>query len=111
MLKYPIGLGTEAGAFTELIPAGTALPHTYSDIFGNSSAGQTAIGLSLSQMNGEELIPVANAAILGLPAKPKGVLQIQVEITIDDQKRLYANADLLDYDNKAVLRAGPFSVE
>jgi molecular chaperone DnaK len=91
-LKKSIGIITAGDVFSPIMAAGTSLPRTYSDSFGNASDNQAAVEITLAQkdVGGTEKIIVAT--IDGLPKRPKGKLNVIVTVTVDRQKQLRMKA-------------------
>lgn len=108
-LRDALGIRTTAGEFTQLIPAGAALPVSWSDVFGNATDNQPAVEIALAQMNDKVPVQVANIVIDKLPPSPKGKLQIAVQIRIDETKQLRVKASIAAQGFER--EYGPFSVE
>lgn len=106
-LKKPIGIMTTTG-FSEMIPAGKALPQTYSESFGNATDNQAAIRMTIVQKDasGSEQIVVAD--IDKLPPRPKGKLNVIVTITVDANKQLRLKATVPE--TAYIKQYGPFPV-
>ena len=81
-----LGVETAGGVFTRLVPRGTPLPTTRTQIFSTSVDGQTQIVLHLLQGEREMAADnesVARVQIGPLAARPRGVPQIEIEISAD----------------------------
>ena len=91
-LKKPIGIITVGNVFSEIMPAGTALPHTYSDSFGNAADNQTAVEITIGQKDAGGIEKILVATIDNLPKRPKGKLSVIVTVTVDAEKKLRMKA-------------------
>jgi molecular chaperone DnaK (HSP70) len=91
-LKKPIGIITAGNVFSEVIPAGTPLPHTYSDSFGTAADNQPAVEITIGQKDKSGLEKILVATIDNLPKRPKGKLSVIVTVTVDPQKKLRLKA-------------------
>jgi molecular chaperone DnaK len=81
-----LGVESAGGVFTRIIPRGTALPVTRSQVLVTSVDGQTQIVMHLLQGEREmasDNESVAHIQIGPVPARPKGEIQIEVEISTD----------------------------
>jgi molecular chaperone DnaK len=84
----PLSLGIETlgGVFTRLIERNTTIPTKKSQIFSTADDGQTAVTIKVYQ--GEREMAAYNKLLgqfdlVGLPAAPRGVPQIEVTFDID----------------------------
>jgi len=84
----PLSLGIETlgGVFTKLIERNTTIPTKKSNIFSTAADNQTAVSIMVYQ--GEREMAVHNRLLgkfdlLGLPAAPRGLPQIEVSFDID----------------------------
>jgi molecular chaperone DnaK len=78
-----IGVETAGGVYTRLIPRGTRLPAQKTQVVSTSMDGQTQIVLHLLQGEREmavDNVSIAHVQIGPLPARARGVVQIEVEI-------------------------------
>jgi molecular chaperone DnaK len=78
-----IGVETAGGVYTRLIPRGTRLPAQKTQVVSTSIDGQTQIVLHLLQGEREmalDNVSIAHVQIGPLPARPRGVAQVEVEI-------------------------------
>ena len=108
-LKKPIGIITAGDVFSEIIAAGTPLPRTYSDSFGNAYDDQTAVEITIAQKDASGMEKIFVATIDGLPKRPKGKLNVIVTVTVDAQKQLRLKATVPD--TGYVKQFGPLPVE
>ena len=81
-----LGIETMGGVFTKLIPRNTTIPTRKSQIFSTAADGQTAVSIHVLQ--GEREMAVQNRTLgkfdlVGIPAAPRGVPQIEVTFDID----------------------------
>jgi molecular chaperone DnaK len=86
MTTLSLGLESAGGVFTRLIPRGTPLPVTRTQLVSTSTDGQTQIVLHLLQGEREMAADnesVARLQIGPLPARPRGELQLEVDISSD----------------------------
>lgn len=81
-----IGLETQGGVMTTLIPRNSQIPTTKSQVFSTAQDNQTAVTISLFQ--GERSMahdnhPLGQLILDGIPPAPRGVPQIEVAIKVD----------------------------
>ena len=93
-LSSSIGIVTAGDNLTEIIPADTSLPHTYSEAYGNEEAGQTEIRITLAQPAPGGIEKILVADIFGLPARPIGELTVLVTVTVDTNRQLVMKASV-----------------
>ncbi|OHD21726.1 MAG: molecular chaperone DnaK [Spirochaetes bacterium GWD1_27_9] len=93
----PLSLGIETlgGVMTTLIQKNTTIPKTEKQIFSTAADGQTAVSIHVLQ--GERKMAGQNRSIgkfdlVGLPAAPRGVPQIEVTFDIDANGILHVSA-------------------
>jgi len=91
-LKRSIGIITAGGVYSEIVPAGTPLPHIYSSSFGNATDNQTAVEITIAQKGAGGTEKILVAVIDQLPKRPKGKLSMILTVTIDAQKQLRLKA-------------------
>jgi molecular chaperone DnaK (HSP70) len=108
-LKKPIGIVTQGGVFSEMIPAGKALPSTYSDSFGNAEDNQRAIEITIGQKDASGMEKIVVAIIDNLPQRSKGKLSVIVTVTVDSQKQLRVKATVPE--TGYIKQFGPFPVQ
>ena len=81
-----LGIETMGGVFTRLIDRNTTIPTKKSQIFSTAADGQTAVSIHVLQ--GEREMAAQNRTLgrfdlVGIPAAPRGVPQIEVTFDID----------------------------
>ena len=81
-----LGIETMGGVFTKLIERNTTIPAKKSQIFSTAADGQTAVSIHVLQ--GEREMADQNRTLgrfdlVGIPAAPRGVPQIEVTFDID----------------------------
>ncbi len=93
----PLSLGIETlgGVFTRLIPRNTTIPTRKSQIFSTAADGQTAVSIHVLQ--GEREMAAQNRTLgrfdlVGIPAAPRGVPQIEVTFDIDANGIVHVSA-------------------
>jgi molecular chaperone DnaK len=84
----PLSLGIETlgGVFTKLIPRNSTIPTKKSQVFSTAADNQTQVGIKVFQ--GEREIAAHNKLLgqfelVGVPAAPRGIPQIEVTFDID----------------------------
>jgi molecular chaperone DnaK len=90
-----LGIETMGGVFTKLIPRNTTIPTKKSQIFSTAADGQTAV--SIHVMQGEREMAEQNRTLgrfdlVGIPAAPRGVPQIEVTFDIDANGIVHVSA-------------------
>ncbi|TVQ39359.1 MAG: molecular chaperone DnaK [Spirochaetaceae bacterium] len=93
----PLSLGIETlgGVFTKLIERNTTIPTRKSQIFSTAADGQTAVSIHVLQ--GEREMAAQNRTLgrfdlVGIPAAPRGVPQIEVSFDIDANGIVHVSA-------------------
>ena len=93
----PLSLGIETlgGVMTRLIPRNTTIPTRKSQIFSTAADGQTAVSIHVLQ--GEREMAGQNRTLgrfdlVGIPAAPRGVPQIEVTFDIDANGIVHVSA-------------------
>ncbi len=93
----PLSLGIETlgGVFTRLIPRNTTIPTRKSQVFSTAADGQTAVSIQVLQ--GEREMASQNRLLgrfdlVGIPAAPRGVPQIEVTFDIDANGIVHVSA-------------------
>jgi molecular chaperone DnaK len=93
----PLSLGIETlgGVFTKLIERNTTIPTRKSQIFSTAADNQTAV--SIHVMQGEREMAsqnktLGNFDLIGIPAAPRGVPQIEVTFDIDANGIVHVSA-------------------
>jgi len=93
----PLSLGIETlgGVFTRLIQRNTTIPCRKSQIFSTAADGQTAVSIHVLQ--GEREMATQNRTLgrfdlLGIPAAPRGVPQVEVTFDIDANGIVHVSA-------------------
>ena len=90
-----LGIETMGGVFTKLIPRNTTIPSKKSQIFSTAADGQTAVSIHVLQ--GEREMADQNRTLgrfdlVGIPAAPRGVPQIEVTFDIDANGIVHVSA-------------------
>ncbi|MCM1321419.1 MAG: molecular chaperone DnaK [Bacteroides sp.] len=90
-----LGIETMGGVFTKLIPRNTTIPTRKSQIFSTAADGQTAVSIHVLQ--GEREMASQNRTLgrfdlVGIPAAPRGVPQIEVTFDIDANGIVHVSA-------------------
>ncbi len=90
-----LGIETMGGVFTRLIPRNTTIPTKKSQIFSTAADGQTAVSIHVLQ--GEREMAEQNRTLgrfdlVGIPAAPRGVPQIEVTFDIDANGIVHVSA-------------------
>lgn len=94
-LTSAIGIETAGGIFTPLIPAGTALPSTFSETFTTYSDGQQAVTITIYQGKNSavnENTFIGSFDYYGIPNAPKGVPKIEVTFHVTEAGELTVTA-------------------
>ncbi len=93
----PLSLGIETlgGVFTKLIERNTTIPTRKSQIFSTAADGQTAVSIHVLQ--GEREMAANNKTLgkfdlVGIPAAPRGIPQIEVTFDIDANGIVHVSA-------------------
>ncbi|MCI1208674.1 MAG: molecular chaperone DnaK [Treponema sp.] len=90
-----LGIETMGGVFTKLIPRNTTIPTKKSQIFSTAADGQTAVSIHVLQGEREmaaENRTLGNFDLVGIPAAPRGVPQIEVTFDIDANGIVHVSA-------------------
>ena len=90
-----LGIETMGGVFTKLIPRNTTIPTKKSQIFSTAADGQTAVSIHVLQGEREMAAQnrtLGNFDLVGIPAAPRGVPQIEVTFDIDDNGIVHVSA-------------------
>ena len=81
-----LGIETMGGVMTKLIPRNTTIPTKKSQVFSTAADGQTAVSIHVLQ-GGREMAAqnrtLGNFDLVGIPAAPRGVPQIEVTFDLD----------------------------
>lgn len=93
----PLSLGIETlgGVCTKLIPRNTTIPTKKSQIFSTAVDGQTAVSIHVLQGEREMAAQnrtLGNFDLVGIPAAPRGVPQIEVTFDIDANGIVHVSA-------------------
>ena len=93
----PLSLGIETlgGVTTRLIPRNTTIPTRKSQIFSTAADGQTAVSIHVLQGEREmasQNRTLGNFDLVGIPAAPRGVPQIEVTFDIDANGIVHVSA-------------------
>ena len=90
-----LGIETMGGVMTKLIPRNTTIPTKKSQIFSTAAYGQTAVTIHVLQGEREmaaENKTLGNFDLVGIPAAPRGVPQIEVTFDIDANGIVHVSA-------------------
>ena len=90
-----LGIETKGGVFTKLIPRNTTIPTKKSQIFSTAADGQTAVSIHVLQGEREMAAQnrtLGNFDLVGIPAAPRGVPQIEVTFDIDANGIVHVSA-------------------
>jgi hypothetical protein len=88
VLGEAIGIQTAAGPFTVLLRRGTVLPALYSSVYSTGEDNQPAVQISLVAGEPSAIGPprrLGELVVPDLPLAKKGVLQVPLEVTVDEQ--------------------------
>jgi molecular chaperone DnaK len=93
----PLSLGIETlgGVFTKLIERNTTIPTRKSQIFSTAADNQTAVSIHVLQGEREmasQNRTLGNFDLIGIPAAPRGVPQIEVTFDIDANGIVHVSA-------------------
>ncbi len=93
----PLSLGIETlgGVFTKLIERNTTIPTRKSQIFSTAADSQTAVSIHVLQGEREmanQNRTLGNFDLIGIPAAPRGVPQIEVTFDIDANGIVHVSA-------------------
>ena len=90
-----LGIETMGGVMTKLIPRNTTIPTKKSQIFSTAADGQTAVTIHVLQGEREMAAQnrtLGNFDLVGIPAAPRGVPQIEVTFDIDANGIVHVSA-------------------
>ena len=90
-----LGIETMGGVFTKLIPRNTTIPTKKSQIFSTAAHGQPAVSIHVLQGEREMAAQnrtLGNFDLVGIPAAPRGVPQIEVTFDIDANGIVHVSA-------------------
>jgi molecular chaperone DnaK len=90
-----LGIETMGGVFTKLIPRNTTIPTKKSQIFSTAADSQTAVSIHVLQGEREMAAQnrtLGNFDLVGIPAAPRGVPQIEVTFDIDANGIVHVSA-------------------
>jgi molecular chaperone DnaK len=110
MTSMSLGLEGAGGIFSRLIPRGTALPETRTQLVSTSTDGQTQIILHLLQGEREMAADnesVARVHIGPIPGRPRGEMQIEVDISTDGSGLPAATARIVESGETKQVRVRP----
>jgi molecular chaperone DnaK len=90
-----LGIETMGGVMTKLIPKNTTIPTKHSQVFSTADDNQTAVTVHVLQ--GERDVAGANKSLekfdlVGIPAAPRGIPQVEVTFDIDANGILHVSA-------------------
>merc|ERR1719316_2650077 len=81
-----LGVETQGGVMTKLIPRNTTVPSSKSETFSTAADGQTSVEISVLQGEREfvrDNKSLGNFRLDGIPPAPRGIPQIEVRFDID----------------------------
>ena len=90
-----LGIETMGGVMTKLIPRNTTIPKKKSQIFSTAADGQNAVSIHVLQGEREMAAQnrtLGNFDLVGIPAAPRGVPQIEVTFDIDANGIVHVSA-------------------
>lgn len=90
-----LGIETMGGVMTKLIPRNTTIPTKKSQVFSTAADGQTAVSIHVLQGEREMAAQnrtLGNFDLVGIPAAPRGVPQIEVTFDIDANGIVHVSA-------------------
>ncbi len=90
-----LGIETMGGVFTRLINRNTTIPTKKSQVFSTAADGQTAVSIHVLQGEREMAAQnrtLGNFDLVGIPAAPRGVPQIEVTFDIDANGIVHVSA-------------------
>ena len=92
---HSLGIETEGGVVTKIIPRNTTIPTIKSEVFSTLLDGQTSVEIHV--MEGEREFAIDNRTLCRfildrIPAAPRGVPQIEVTFDIDANRMLNVTA-------------------
>ena len=90
-----LGIETMGGVMTKLIPRNTTIPTKKSQIFSTAADGQTAVSIHVLQGEREMAAQnrtLGNFDLVGIPAAPRGVQQIEATFDIDANGIVHVSA-------------------
>ncbi|MCR5171484.1 MAG: molecular chaperone DnaK [Treponema sp.] len=90
-----LGIETMGGVMTKLIPRNTTIPTKKSQVFSTAADGQTAVTIHVLQGEREmasQNRTLGNFDLVGIPAAPRGVPQIEVTFDIDANGIVHVSA-------------------
>ena len=93
--SHSLGIETEGGVVTKIIPRNTTIPTKKSEVFSTLLDGQTSVEIHV--MEGEREFAIDNRTLCRfildrIPAAPRGVPQIEVTFAIDSNSMLDVTA-------------------
>ena len=110
LTSLSLGLESAGGVFTRLIPRGAPLPATRTQVIATSTDGQTQIVMHL--LEGEREMAADNESVariqIGpLPARPRGEIQLEVDIVSDGSGLPTAQARIVESGEVKQTRVRP----
>ncbi|MCY0995000.1 molecular chaperone DnaK [Nannocystis sp. ILAH1] len=95
VVPLDIGVETQGGVFTPLIPRNTTVPTRRSEVFGTTIDGQTAVDVHVQQGLREMAADnqtLARLRLSGIAEAPRGTPQIKVQFEVDADGILHVSA-------------------
>ena len=105
-----LGIETQGGIFTKIIPRNTTIPASRSQIFTNAADNQASMDIHVLQ--GEREMAIYNMTLdrfelVGIPPAPRGEARVEVAFDINADGILHVSARDLYTDNSQKLRVSP----
>ncbi len=112
VVPLPIGVETQGGVFSSLIPKNTTIPTRKSEVFSTTVDNQPVVNIHVLQglrEMAEDNKSLARFQLTDIPPAPRGVPQIQVTFEIDANGILGASAKDLGTGREARITVQPSS--
>ncbi|PCC67611.1 molecular chaperone DnaK [Nannocystis exedens] len=110
VVPLDIGVETQGGVFTPLIPRNTTVPIRRSEVFGTTIDGQTAVDVHVQQGLREMAADnqtLARLRLSGIAEAPRGTPQIKVQFEVDADGILHVSARELGSDAEVATTVQP----
>ncbi|MEP7074220.1 MAG: Hsp70 family protein [Acidobacteriota bacterium] len=106
-LSYSIGINTTDG-YTEMIPAGQALPTLFSETYSNEEDKQETVAIEISQKRDDGIEKIVDVEV-PIPARSEGEVEMLITVKVDANKMLTVKSSVME--SGQVKGFGPFPVE